>query len=775
MEDTQQDRATAGPDAPGAPGMPPTWTSSAKDLVVSTNHGSSRLWATLGAGIVNEVYWPSTGQPQIRDLGFIIGFDDGRWVEVKRAHDYTLTTPSPHVPAANIVHAGAGYRLVLDILPDPQRDALLIAWRMEGGGRLHVLLAPHLGCTGWDNSAWVADGLFARARDHSLYLASDQGFVRASAGYVGTSDGWQDFNRNGRMTWDYPRAERGNVALTGELPGTRGVLALAFSHQIEGARLLARAAIAAGFEAASSLFERNWSAWGKSLRVPDTAPNLARQAQLSAAVLKMHEDRTFPGAVVASLSIPWGNRTNTLGGYHLVWTRDEVEAALGLLALGKVDDAVRILSYIMAAQQPDGSWPQNEFSFGRPFWTGIQLDQVGFPVLFAAKLVELGAIEKSAAVARMVRDAAAFLAREGPLSPQDRWEENAGVSPFTLGVEVAALVAAAGFADVDEAVYLLSLADYWNERIEHWTFVEHGPLSRDGDADGYYVRLAPSTGDAGPDGIVQVRNRLGTSVKAAGMVGLDFLYLVRLGLRRPDDARIKSSLRVADRVLRVETPSGPAYHRYNLDGYGEHQDGSAYDGTGIGRAWPLLAGERGHYEVVAGGDGRPYLDAMANMTGPGGLLPEQVWDSAPIPERRLWPGKPSGSAMPLVWAHAEFVKLLLACDACRPLEMLDAVRARYDGQAPSAGTWHWRRAAPFGRLPSGRDLLIEHTAPFLLHFGVDGWTAIADRDSALLPCGMYGVRIPQAELAGHKTFEFTFYDPVARAWSGQDQRVELNA
>ena len=149
-----------------------------------------------------------------------------------------------------------------------------------------------------------------------------------------------------------------------------------------------------------------------------------------------------------------GHRSNDLGGYHLVWTRDAVEAGLGLLAAGKAH-ATRMLSYLVASQEPDGRWPQNQFSFGRPYWTGVQLDQVGFPVIFAAKLLELGIVERSLAVERMVRSAASFLSRHGPLSPQDRWEENAGVSPFTLGVEVAALVAAAEFVDADEDAYPL--------------------------------------------------------------------------------------------------------------------------------------------------------------------------------------------------------------------------------------------------------------------------------------------------------------------------------
>ena len=192
-------RAMASVEAFGGPGIAPTWSSSTKDLV-TTALGPSRLWVTLGYGIVNEVYWPATGEPQIRDLGFIVAGDDG-WFELKRVNRYRLSTPAPHLPLARVVHEGERYTLSLEFLPDPLRDVLLISFELVGEGfRLYPLLAPHLGATGWDNTAWVEDGLFAQGPgEHALCLVAEGGFARASAGYVGASDGWQDFNANGRM------------------------------------------------------------------------------------------------------------------------------------------------------------------------------------------------------------------------------------------------------------------------------------------------------------------------------------------------------------------------------------------------------------------------------------------------------------------------------------------------------------------------------------------------------------------------------------------------
>ncbi len=762
-------------DAPGAPGIAPTWTSSAKDLV-TTALGPSRLWATLGHGIVNEVYYPTTGQPQVRDLGFLVGAADGWW-EVKRVATYDISTPAPTVPLPTVRHHHQRYRLELEVLPDPERETLLVRYRLEGEGvRLYPLLAPHLGANGADNDAWLeaAGALCARGGDEALALVSDTGFDRRSAGYVGVSDGWQDFAHNGTMTWGYRAARHGNVALTGAVPTTEGVLALGFGETAEGALTRARSSLAMGFDHARRRFVDAWTAWGETLTTPSLPDELAREALLSATVLKIHEDKAYPGAVVASLSIPWGNARDDLGGYHLVWPRDAVETGLGLLAAGQRGDARRMLAYLIATQQRDGHWTQNMFPDARPFWTGVQLDEVGFPLLLAAKLHEADALDGLQGVETMARAAAGFLVRHGPLTPQDRWEENAGANPFTLAVEVAALVAAGTFLEADERAYALSLADAWNERIEDLTFVADGPLAARYGVDGYYLRIAPPPAAGGLRGRVEVRNRVGDDLDAARLVSLDYLALVRLGLRAADDPGIRATTTLVDHMLAVDLPTGTAYHRYNDDGYGEHTDGSPFDGTGIGRAWPLLAGERAHLSLQQGEDPLPALRAMAAMTGPAGLIPEQVWDTGPIPERFLEPGKPSGSAMPLVWAHAEFVKLAFARDAGRPLELLDAVAERYRGARPQAACWHWRDALPFDALPRGRAVQIERPAPFTLHLGFDGWTAPRDRPAAALPFGMYGVRLDPDELDGHTTLEFTLHDEGSGTWS-PDRQIRLDA
>jgi glucoamylase len=762
--------------ASGAPGTRPTWTSSAKDMV-TTALGPSRVWVTMGFGIINEIYWPETGQPQVRDLGFIVAGPSG-WFEVKRVNRYAFAMPERWVPLPQVTHKGDGYELYLEVVPDPTRDVVLISYRLSGKDlKLYPLLAPHLGNNGEHNNARAGDDLAAWRGAAALCLISDCGFARTSAGYVGASDGWQDFSRNGQMTWQYSDALDGNVALMGELNANEGRLALGLSSTIAGARTNARTSLSEGYGYLREKFAQQWDEWAETITIPDASPEVQRAAYLSAIVLRTHDDRTFPGSMVASLSVPWGNSSDSLGGYHLVWARDCVEAALALVGVGRSEGVRKIMSYLVAVQNADGSWNQNWFPDGRPFWTGIQLDEVGFPVILAAKLAEQNWLDGIGGIEGMVRRAAGFLVGHGPISPQDRWEENSGISPFTIGIEIVALIAAAEFLSGEEREFVLSLADCWNERIEDWTYVAGGPLAERFEVQGYYVRIGPAAVSGGLCGRVNIANRWGESLPAIELVGMEYLYLVRLGLRSPDDRRILDTFKITEDVLKVETPSGIAYHRYNEDGYGEHADGSPYDGNGIGRAWPLLTGERGHFELQRGNDPMPYLEMMTRMTGPTGLIPEQVWDAPAIPKRLLEPGKPTGSAMPLVWAHAEFIKLLCARQQKRPLELLRCVETHLQDNAARGRTrtasWHWRTDTPFDVLPAERDLLIEMDKPFVLHMGFDGWQTIEDRPSAPLAFGRHGVRLSRAELAGRSVLDFTRFFVDEAKWEGRDYSIKV--
>ena len=776
--------------APGAPGISPTWCRGDKDLV-GTAMGSARLWYTLGQGILNEVYYPRIDIPQLRDLGFIVADGAGFWVEVKHVMDRAMELPAPDVPLPTLVYRHPHFSLTLRVCPDAQRDVLLITLSLVGneGLRPYVLLTPRLGGSGRDNLAWTAvhggrKVLWAEQGPFGLALAAVDGsfgdaFGRTSAGYVGTSDAWQDFAANGRLCWEYASAGPGNVALAGELPRqTR--LALGFATSKEAAATLAVAALAQSFDDVVGQQTARWQRWHRDREARAPAPSLpaalADQYRVCAMVLKCHQDKTFTGAMVASLSIPWGNSGEERGGYHLVWPRDLVESATALLALGGEVEAREVLRYLIATQNADGHWYQNQWLGGKPYWNGIQLDEAAHPVLLAAALAERGALD-GIPVQDMVRRALGFLIREGPASPQDRWEEDAGINAFTLAVCVAALVTGAALLPETEGDLARAVADFWNARLEDWTVARDTDLARRHGIAGYFVREAPPEVTVEASALYRVlpiKNRADhADSPASEQVALDFLQLVRLGLRRAEDPLIRDSVKLADALLRTETPSGPVWHRYNHDGYGEHPDGRPFDGTGVGRGWPLLTGERGHYAVAAGEDPLPYLEAMAAMAGRGGMLPEQVWDAAPLPERGLLPGRPTGAAMPLVWSHDEFVKLAASRVLGRPFDRPESVWQRYGGERPEPDTWIWSAKSPIASVAEGKHLTLILPRPARLHVGFDGWHQVRDLESQELGLGAQGITLAAEELAGHCRLDITWRWRDDGQWLGKDFAVRI--
>lgn len=756
--------------------------------------GSSRIWFTLGFGIVNEVYYPRVDIPQIRDLGFIVGDGKGFWVEVKRLGKYSVELLAPGVPAVEIKHRHDRFGLTLRVISDPDRDVLLIEANLEGDPELglYVLLAPHLGASGYDNLAQVAAVgsrrvLGAEQGPFGLALAAVDEAQRdalgaASAGYVGFSDGWQDFSRNGAFTWRYAEAGPGNVALTAALP-RKCVLGMGLGSSLQAAATLAVSSLMQPFQNLLDRYVQQWTRWhaernARSLLKPDVDDVLSRQYLLSSMVLRTHRDKTYPGTMVASLSVPWGNSRDDRGGYHLVWPRDLVQCATALLGLGAEREARNTLRYLIATQKADGSWRQNQWLGGTPYWNGVQLDEAAFPILLAAALAHrdaLGGIE----VVDMVVRALGFIARTGPCTEQDRWEENTGLNAFSLTLAIAGLVAGAPFASAPARSFCLALADFWNARIEEWLVAKDSPLARRLGLAGCYVRVAPMTILQDPhalEGTIQIKNRAddGTA-PIAEEISTDFLQLVRFGLRAPDDPWILDSLKAVDALLKVDTPNGPAWRRYNGDGYGEHDDGSPFDGVGIGRAWPLLTGERGFYELVAGRDPSAYMTAMAAMTGPAGMIPEQIWDADAIPARMLFPGHPTGAAMPLAWAHAEFIKLMISRELGRPVDRPEAVWRRYGGRRPERASAVWRLDAPIGAVDRGSGLIIALPRPARVRWTANGgasWAVIETSDTGL---GLHVAEMGPGRLRRARQVQFAIQWPDGNGAAGGDYEVAVRA
>lgn len=705
--------------APGAPGMPSNWCGGAKQMV-GTSLGPARVWFTVGQGIVNEVYYPRIDIAQLRDLGFIIADGKGFWQEIKQLKDCSVTCAEVGVPAVTIVHHHSRFTFTQRIACEPNRDVLLIEIDLQGDADLqpYVLLAPHLGGTGHHNQAevgrfrgrrilWAEQGPFALAL---AAVDSEQkpALGASSAGYSGSTDGWQDFSRYGRLQYRYQKAGPGNVALTAALPRA-ATLALGFGSSREAAATLAVSSLLQNFDLIWQQQLTHWCSWHANCHLPasrhgaEIPQALAEQVKVSAMVLRTHHDQTFRGALVASLSVPWGESSAERPGYHLVWPRDLVECAGALLALGSEIEAREILRYLIATQREDGSWYQNQWLGSKPFWTGIQLDQIAFPVLLAGTLADRDALD-GIVVTDMVQRALSFIATNGPVSPQDRWEENSGVNTFTMAVCLAALVSGARFLAAAEEAFFFELADYWNLRLDDWTAVRATAFAKAHGVAAYYLRIMPDSALNDATELMRampIKNRrVDPELSASEQIGVDFLQLVRYGLRDPNDPLVRDTLKLVDELLRVELPQGPCWYRYTGDGYGEHSDGRAYDGTGHGRLWPLLTGERGHYELIRGVDALPYLQAMAAMAGDGGMLPEQVWDSAAIPARGLELGRATGSAMPLAWAHAEYIKLACSIAEGKPVDRPEPLWLRYHGKRPDVHIWYWLPQLPVRSLPA---------------------------------------------------------------------------
>jgi glucoamylase len=786
--------------APGWPGIEPRWTSSAKAGVGTALGSIGRVWFTISHGILNEVYYPRVDQACTRDMGFIVTDRHAFFSEEKRHARHEIAALADGVPAFRLSNTcdRSKYRIEKEILADPRREVVLqrICFSALDGTQadyaLFALLAPHLGNGGAGNTAWIDDVkgipmLFAERDGTALALASSAPWLKRSAGFVGVSDGWQDLVRHRRMEWTHGRAESGNVALTGEIDlaasGGRFVLALGFGRTYGEAAHRAAASLWDGFDRAADEYRRQWENWQRPLLpLQRAAPGTRDLYRVSTAVLRTHESSRFPGGIIASLSIPWGfsKGDGDLGGYHLVWPRDLVESAGGLLAAGARTDVGRVLRYLAVTQEDDGHWPQNMWLDGTPYWTGVQMDETGFPILLVDLARRHGALDEAAAARLwpMVRRAAGFIVRNGPVTQQDRWEEDPGYSPFTLAVEVAALLCAAELAETCEPAltdYLRETADAWNSAIERWTYVTDTELSRNVGVDGYYVRIAPpDEADAATPagGFVPIKSRPPGQITepAAHMISPDALALVRFGLRAADDPRVVNTVKVVDSILKIDTPQGPLWRRYNGDRYGEHEDGKPFDGTGTGRPWPLLTAERAHYELAAGrvAKAEELRDSLRHCAGDGGLLPEQVWDSRDLPGRELYFGRPSGSAMPLVWAHAEYVKLSRSLADGRVFDTPPQPVQRYQVQKVESPFAIWRFNHKCQTFPAGKRLRIEMLQPAVVHWSANGWDTVTDSATRDTGLGLHVVDLPTGDVAPAGRLDFTFYWPLAERWEGRD-------
>ena len=724
--------------APGAPGNDAQWATAGKQAIGTSASLDSKVWFTLADGVMTEVYYPDVTVANVHLLQFVVVNPKTKKVETETADashsiESLETRSSKNLSPIPGSYIGSNYSssfvfkqvnssktgdwsISKTYLTDPKNNSVLISVNFETKNpdlELYVYYDPSLGNTGMHDTGWT-EGRYLYSADGQINSALTCGRCKISDmtnGFLGINDGLTQLKENGKIKQPFERAENGNlvqvakitpISLGGVIGSRTNMLfALGFGKTSQEAQTNAQNTLTKGYEKTYQEYQEGWIDYLR--KIPKIEAKYQAQFNMAAMVLKAQEDKTVRGANVASLTIPWGGGKNANedvgGGYHLVWARDLYQVFTAYLALGDTAAANRALDFLFNIQQkPDGSFPQNSRLDGRNGWGGLQMDEVGFPLIMAYQLKRFD----KATYENHIKKAADFIVKNGPVTPQERWEEKPGYSPSTIAAEIAGLVCAAEIArknnDETSANLWLKTADDWQSNIEKWTATTNGKF---GDGN-YYVRLTKNgKPDAGEK--IELSNSSGAFFENE-IVDAGFLELVRLGIKSPDDPLIVKSLKVIDSQIKVNTPNGESFYRYNHDGYGEQPDGRRwnFDGTysGTGRLWALLAGERGQYELakcyeflesdhkrsdsICGADGRIRLEAMANFANEGLMIPEQIWDKAETPKNidkqfvpELQFGEGTGSATPLAWSMAQFIRLAVNLKEGRNLDTPDIVYNRY--------------------------------------------------------------------------------------------------
>ena len=793
----------------GAPGLPPRWTSAVKDAIGTAYSASSRVWFTCSHGIVNEMYHPTIDRPQVRDFEFLVTDGETFAHEEKRDLITTFEYIDPEALGVRYVNRDPDgrYALTKEVICDPHHSVLLVNVRIDGHHdlvkrlKVYALLAPHLDGGGAGNNGRAIDVAgykmaLAWRNDYSLAMGASCGFSRVSCGFVGQSDGWRDIKDNFQMDWEFGSATNGNIALFGELnmanagmDGSRGfTLGIGVGATVHTSLQKTLSALSQPYENHRKRFIEQWHRAANPEWLAEKSGDGGLLMRASHNVILAHEDKTYSGAFVASASIPWGQAKgdDDLGGYHLVWTRDMVQTASAMLACDRAETARRALVYLACTQEPDGGFAQNFWVDGRPYWSGMQLDEVAFPIILAWRLWKangLGELD----VCSFVERAAGFLVRNAPVTQQERWEENAGYSPSTLAAVITALICAGDLMrahDSDElAKFFEEFADWLEGHLDDWTTTNDGVL-----LDGvkrHYMRIKPPetrASYAGPgDGTetIHLNNRppgTRTEFEAREVIDGGFLELVRYGVRCPKDPLIVDSLKVVDAVLMRALPQGPGWLRYNWDGYGNGPAGEPFTGYGQGRVWPLLTGERAHYELAAGNDISSLIKTYEGFATMGQMMPEQVWDEADLPNRGLRLGGPAGSATPLVWAHAEYLKLLRSARDGKVFDRVDPVYERYcekSGPAPRHDIEVYLFRRPVTTVKPSGVLRIIDERDFEVSWTTDNWETVHQTLAANIGSAGFSADLNVGSMLGRLQWTLQWQD--TGQWLGYNVTVEISS
>ncbi|UJF20986.1 glucan 1,4-alpha-glucosidase [Shewanella sp. OMA3-2] len=752
--------------APGAPGLDPVWAFSGKtgigtsyepysngQYVGNEANPVSKVWFSVAQGILTETMYGMIHNAQLKELQFVVvgnGFVDTEKDHTNSTIEYLHTDKQgrPLSLAYKIVNTDkeGKYKIEKHIFTDPNRDSLMmkvVFTAFEDGITPYLYANPHVDNSGANDIASIENGAlvaYTNADNSSvLTIKSDIDYVNASVGFVGTSDGLVDLADNGQLDKLYQSTSKdnstvGNVALTAQYPTLNSNsytvnFAIGFGHSKESSLSNANTTLETGYDAVLSAYlgddkHIGWKDYLASLTpLNNMSSNTADNGKLlytSALVLKAQEDKTHAGALIASLSNPWGDTVSAkVGstGYKAVWPRDFYQCAMAFLAMGDTQTPKVAFEYLQKVQVTDqtpgyegtpGWFLQKTHVDGEIEWVGVQLDQTAMPIMLGWKLWQAGVLTDAETVKwyrDMLKPAADFLITGGkvkldwnetqitpPSTQQERWEEQAGYSPSTTAAVIAGLVAASELAvlaeDENSAKYLLAARQLAAE-LETTMVANTGDFATNQHAEvaPYYVRISPNGTPNTADKLLDNNGKSGVDQRT--ILDGGFLELVRYGVKNAQDPIIKNTVVLIDNTklednLRVkyeftakDGSTVPGYRRYGNDGYGEDiATGLSYAEKGNteqqrGRVWPFFTGERGHYELaLAKASGTfnsktklqlilTYVQGMETFANEGLMLPEQAWDGVGNATRYNYKmGQGTNSATPLAWTHAEYVKLV---------------------------------------------------------------------------------------------------------------------
>ena len=739
--------ATPATDGPGALSH---FDLARKDCLGTAQNTTSKVWYTVAGGVLSDVYYPTIDNTNVETLQFVVT-DGSTFTDLAtRDMTYTVSSLGSGGMACQVTSTAKSgkYRLVTNYITDPRHNSVLIQSHLislvGGNYRVYVRFDPTVNGNGGGGSgnggadsatvdtstghqiAVAYDTVTATNAANNnyrqpVYAALDGPFGQVESGFAGAaSDGLTQLDASHALAGSTTEALNGNVVQTAGVNSSgQFTLALGFGSTQAGAVSTAESSLHSGFGQAFGLYQLGWGLYDLRLNRPPVFVSGLTPAQVQAAdslyyvsanVLKASEDKTFPGAISASIASPWGQAisagdpANTyFGSYREVFARDLYEAWTGLIADGDLATARDAVNFLfLRQQQADGSMPRNSLLNGKtaPDSFNTQLDETAYPILMADQMGMFG----SSLYTNHVRPAAMFLISHGPSFGPERWEEQGGYSPSTIAAEIAGLVAAADIAkhngDATSAALFLGVADDYQRSIKGWTVTTNGPLS----SSPYFIRLS-KTGDPNAAISYNVGNG-GPTLDQRSVIDAGFLELVRLGELPATDPQVAASIPVVDATIQNSTVSGPGWHRYNGDGYGDNGTTGvpwAPSGQGTGHLWPVLSVERAEYDMVSGGlpSAASLVPSFSGFASGVGLIPEQAWEQPNLAASPYGTdpttasigfinGQAAGSAAPLTWSAGAYVRLLADVKAHRLLDTPAVTTARYvthtQGSTPIAIT-----------------------------------------------------------------------------------------